>query len=304
MIKFIQKIQKRVKLLRRILQSQKNGKEYTQAASLITYIKEHRIRYYTASRYSKGNYCFMFGADWPKEYDVNYTGGGVFHDEKTDMRYLMHKGKKMYMKRKMPQKDCIGYYKTLLIEQDERSPHKYMSHDIDWKGKVVVDCGAAEGIFALEHIEELRHLYLLEPNEEWIEALQMTFAAYKDKVTIIDKFVGKNDSAEEVSLDYLFKHNIIRSKIDLLKMDIEGAEPDAIQGSMELLKESPGCVLYICEYHDGKHDTQINQLLKEYTCVRRQGLMFPMSLELSVPADELNTPLIRVGVAEFIKKEV
>lgn len=231
-------------------------------------------------------------------------GGGVLCGEKADMKYVMHKGKKMYMKKSMSQKACIGYYKTLLIEQDERSAHKYFSNDIDWKNKVVVDCGAAEGIFALEHIEEIKHLYLFEPDKEWIEALQMTFDAYQNKVTIFDKFVGRNNSEKEVSLDYLFKQNIISSKIDLLKMDIEGGEPDAIQGGIELLKESPGCVLYICEYHDGKHDTQINQLLKEYTCVRRQGLMFPMPLELSVPADELSAPLIRVGVAEFVKKVV
>lgn len=78
MNKIIHRISRRMRLLEKILQSQKSGTEYAEAASLITYIKKHKIRFYTASRRSKGNYCFIFGADWPKEYDkIAIRGGGI-----------------------------------------------------------------------------------------------------------------------------------------------------------------------------------------------------------------------------------
>ena len=57
--------------------------------------------------------------------------------------------------------DIPGMYKGLLIEQDERSAHRYVVSYSDLRNKVLLDIGAAEAIFALDTIEYVNHTYLL-----------------------------------------------------------------------------------------------------------------------------------------------
>ena len=47
-----------------------------------------------------------------------------------------------------------------------------------------MDAGCAEGYTSLEVVEEVDHLYLFECDEAWIEALEATFALWREKVTI------------------------------------------------------------------------------------------------------------------------
>ena len=62
---------------------------------------------------------------------------------------------------------------------------------------VLLDVGSAEGIFALTHIEKLKHVVLFERNAQWVEALEATFAPWKEKVTIIRKYVSDCDDRFE-----------------------------------------------------------------------------------------------------------
>ena len=76
-------------------------------------------------------------------------------------------------------------YRGLLIEQDKRSAHRYVDSYEELKGKTLLDIGAAEAIFTLDTIECIDHAYLFECDESWIEALEATFAPYKEKITIV-----------------------------------------------------------------------------------------------------------------------
>ena len=68
----------------------------------------------------------------------------------------------------------------------------------------------------------------MECDEEWVEALKCTFEPYKDKVTIIEKWLGESDSENTVSIDTLARNNKNIDKI-IVKMDIESKETDAIK---------------------------------------------------------------------------
>ena len=83
-------------------------------------------------------------------------------------------------------------------------------------------CIRDRGYSSLAIIEEAKHVYLFEQNEAWLEAIRATLEPWKDKVTMVQKYVSNRNSPKEQKLDDFF-----RDKPDehlFIKMDIEGAE--------------------------------------------------------------------------------
>ncbi|MGC9169004.1 MAG: FkbM family methyltransferase, partial [Desulfurella sp.] len=78
--------------------------------------------------------------------------------------------------------------------------------------------------------------------------------------TITDNFNEANQTIDVVSLDEFFKD---KEKPTLIKMDIEGAELEALTGAKEIItKYKPK--LQICIYHKPEHLWQIPMLLKDW----------------------------------------
>ena len=94
------------------------------------------------------------------------------------------------------------------MEQDRRSPHHYFNSVKEVTGKVFVDVGCAEGYSSLEIIEEAKHVYLFEQDEQWLEAIRATFEPWQDKVTIVQKYVSDHNSSREQTLDDFFNNQI------------------------------------------------------------------------------------------------
>ncbi len=69
---------------------------------------------------------------------------------------------------------------------------------------ILSDIGAAEGNFSLSVIDKVQHVYLFETDNDWIEALEKTFEPWKEKVSIIHKFVGNKDTDTCITLDSFF----------------------------------------------------------------------------------------------------
>ncbi len=214
----------------------------------------------------------------------NYDFVGKYKDLKIDVEYdliyklfyVYHKGKKLYFAHFLDTELKVReYYISLLIEQDFESPHKYLSSEFDVnEGDIVVDVGAAEGIFSLEIIEKASKVYLIESNSEWINALNETFRAYKKKVVIIRKYVTSTNEREFATLDQL-----IKEPVNFIKMDIEGYEWDALLGGKELIAQSQKLKCSICSYHSDFDETLIKCLLKDYglECSTTPGYMwFPI----------------------------
>lgn len=200
------------------------------------------------------NYPYL----WKKEYEYEkYT---VTLDESNNLPYVLHKNNRLYFKRNMLE-DASFIYKCLLIEQDERSAHRYVNSYQELKGKILLDIGAAEAVFTLDVIEYIDHAYLFECDENWIEALQATFAPWKEKITIIRKYVSDVNDDNNITLDEYFKD---KPTVNLfLKMDIEGYERKALKGCSSLLEKAENISGSICIYHLHDDEKVVQEILQE-----------------------------------------
>ena len=185
----------------------------------------------------------VFNYDFTDEYaDVDVP---VFEDDKNGLYYVMHAGKKMFFPKKYSEPEIKKYYKSLLLEQDVRSPHRYMDERVNvGLGDVIVDAGAAEGNFSLEVIDVAKKIYIIEPDDEWCEALSYTFEKYSDKVEIINGYLSSYDDGKYMMLD-----SVIHEPVDFIKMDIEGSEYEGLCGAVRVIEKSDKLRLSICSYH-------------------------------------------------------
>ena len=149
--------------------------------------------------------------------------------------------------------DGEKYVQNLMWEQQPGSPHLYTDKPLS--GNVLVDAGTCEGNFALRFVDNFNEIYLIEGDKKWSDALRKTFAPFGDKVHIIDKFLGRYDTENATCLDSIGIDNI-----DFLKMDIEGAEVDALLGGMDTLKRSKGN-MSICSYHRRNDEKNIKFIM-------------------------------------------
>lgn len=188
--------------------------------------------------------------------------GEVFWDDNYKLYYVIYNKKKMYLKRKYNTIEKVRrYYTSLLLEQDEQSPHRYLTNKFQLdKGSIVLDAGVAEGNFALDVIDLVDKIYLVEADSEWIEVLKYTFAPYMDKVEIIHGYLG--DKEGEISIDSI----IGEGRLDFLKMDIEGAELSALKGARKVL-DRENVKIDICTYHRENDYQDISTELDKYKYV-------------------------------------
>lgn len=185
-------------------------------------------------------YCYPFFDEYmEKTYSVS-------QDVKSGLYYGIYAGHRMYLSRKYDtQKKAEQYLRYIYMEQDCRSPHCYLAGDFQvGEGDIGIDIGAAEGVFALDVIGQVDHIYLIEADAGWCEALSWTFQEWQQKVTIIQGSVSDSEEGGQIVLDKLFGNR----QIDFMKMDIEGAEKRALTGAQRLLGKSMP-KLAVCTYH-------------------------------------------------------
>lgn len=148
----------------------------------------------------KKNPVSVFPYPFSQQYDQNDIE--VFLDEKLGLRYVLPDNKRLYFKRSFSDSDIQWAYNMLKMEQDVASPHRYLTADFQVdNGDVVVDAGAADGNFSLSVVEKAGAIYIFETESEWIEALEATFAPWKEKVHIVNKFISNVNDARNATLD-------------------------------------------------------------------------------------------------------
>lgn len=220
----------------------------------------------------------------------------IYLDSGSGLYYVVHKGKKMFMKRSFETiNDVKNYYYSLLIEQDQESPHHYLDDKFELPQRAIVaDVGAAEGIFTLDNIEKIEKAYVFECDEEWVEALEKTFEPYEKKVTIIQKYVGDYVDERSIRLDEYKKCGI-----NFIKMDIEGAECIALEGAKEIIGDSKNMECAICAYHAEYDEQAIRWMLSEYgmeTSTTDGYMWFPYDIKNK----KVSTKLVR-GIVRGVK---
>jgi hypothetical protein len=185
----------------------------------------------------------------------------VYKDKGKGLHYVLLDGKRLYFKKKWNKGRIRKSFIGLLREQDPICPHCYEKGNFKFdEGEVLVDVGAAEGNYALSVVEKASRIILFESDKNWIEALNATFKPWKDKVTIVNKFVGDVNNSDCVTLDDFFSR---REKISFIKIDVEGAESQLLKGCERILQEVRPLKLAICTYHKQDDEEQFTKLLNK-----------------------------------------
>lgn len=184
----------------------------------------------------------------------------VFTDDDSQLKYVLHEEKRLYFKRKWSVKRIQRAYNALQAEQDIASPHRYTDGNFNVKDNdILSDIGAAEGNFSLSVIDKVQHVYLFETDNDWIEALEKTFEPWKEKVSIIHKFVGNKDTDTCLTLDSFFSDD---SSVNFIKADVEGAERDLLYGAKRLINENKSMQIALCTYHRHDDDVVLTDILQ------------------------------------------
>ncbi len=201
---------------------------------------------------------------YPFEFSLEYSDVDIDYsfDDPSGLPYIVHHGKKLFFpKNTIHAYSLKKYYQGILIEQDSRCAHRYVQSYDELQDKVLIDAGAAEGVFTLDVIEKVKHAYLIECEEPWIEALQQTFSPWKEKVTIVKKYLSDLNDEKNRSIDNLLENETIDDLF--IKMDIEGAELSALKGAEKTLKKIKNISCSICTYHRKNDASQIKQFFEE-----------------------------------------
>jgi hypothetical protein len=190
-------------------------------------------------------------------------GAEVFTDNKNKTVYINQNGKPLYFAYEEAAEASL-LYAYLAAEQDPESPHRYISDELNSRIKsgefdTLIDIGGAEGNLSLELADRLKRIIIVEFEEKWQKPLSLTFAPYKEKTTIIQKFCSDKNDETCVTLDEMTK-GIDLSKA-IIKMDVEGAEAEVLCGGKNAI-ENAGCFL-VCTYHKEGDKEEFGKLFKE-----------------------------------------
>ena len=136
-------------------------------------------------RYGKTNFPY----DQLKQLETVDSG----FDKRLRMPYVIHHNKKLYFPKDLSEEEAVQKYRHYIEKENllggnytKKMPHCYQTERFKVnEGDVFVDVGAAEGLVALDVIDRVSKVYIIESERRWIKALRATFEPYKEKCVII-----------------------------------------------------------------------------------------------------------------------
>ncbi len=122
----------------------------------------------------------------------------------------------------------------------------------------------------IKNYPDFKKIYLIEPNELHIKIAQRDFGHINNiefincglgskKIEILDKQDNQNNcnhNFQAINIDTI--DNICKERVDFIKLDIEGAEQDTIDGAVNTIKKYKP-ILAICIYHKAEDWYKIPQ---------------------------------------------
>lgn len=171
-----------------------------------------------------------------------------------------------------------------LIVGETFDPHDwhYYEHPMTPVGPddIVLDIGAAEGLFSLSIVNRCKNIFLIEPNPSFNASLHLTFSRYLQlgKVKILNYALGSTEgtirltddggssmvsesgiACTMLTVDNLFEKE---NKIDFFKADVEGFELEILRGARMYIMQHQPKIAITC-YHPGNNYEEIIRFVKE-----------------------------------------
>jgi FkbM family methyltransferase len=146
------------------------------------------------------------------------------------------------------------------------------------KDDVVLDCGAAEGLFSLLALERCKRVFIAEPLPEFVESLTLTFSGIQ-RARLLPFALSKEDGEALLepagicsrittgfagirintrSIDSLFIENA--EDVTYIKADVEGHEIDLLKGGTRTIQRNTPKIS-IATYHNPEHAEWIARFL-------------------------------------------
>ena len=236
-------------------------------------------------------------AIFPYEFSSKYRQEEVVvsYDPEVKLRYIVHEGKSLYFRRGWSSARIRRAWSDLMKEQDPASPHRYLEGSFTpGSDDVVVDIGAAEGNFALSVVEKVKKIYILEYDRRWAEALRATFAPWKEKVEIVNKYAGDRNDASFVSIDSYFEN---REFPTFIKIDVDGAEDSVLRGCNNLFHSGKPMKVALCTYHRNDDEKIFTTFLENvgFTVTPSGGYM------IHFYDKKMKAPYLRRGIVRAVR---
>jgi FkbM family methyltransferase len=176
-------------------------------------------------------------------------------------------------------------------------------------GDVVIDCGADIGVFTRQALNRgASKVISVEPFPDKEPSLRRNFAREiaQGRVVVVPKGVWNKDDVLKIYGDSLItKHaaqgfdvplttldqivaELRLEKVDHIKFDIEGAEPQALEGAQQTIRRFKPRIVLATEHTADDYiqlPNQIRSYVPEYTaacelCLSREGKLRPLSVRL------------------------
>jgi hypothetical protein len=225
--------------------------------------------------YISSNKTTAFQRIYPYSFTNNYTYEKIKLYKENDSFYALKNGRKLYLGKEFAtEKEAKLYYQRLLIEQDEESPHRYLTENFHPEtDDIVFDIGGAEGNFSFDVIETCKKIYIFECDERWIEELKKTFSDYSDKVVFVNKFVDDHSDETHISIDDFVRENGLNDEHIFIKIDAEGSEVKILNGARKTLNKNT-VRLAVCSYHKNDDEKNIRAIFNGWNINHSRGYMF------------------------------
>lgn len=261
------------KMLRRISEYfSDNPNEAKQYISELSFMRKHGFRVFP----------YPYNITYVPEMDINYNLN-------FEMYYVNHLGKSLYFPRGMTKNQVMSYYMGLCKEQHIESPHRYFCENYEVTSEdLFVDVGAAEAMASIEVVSRAKRILIFECDPSWIEALNMTFEPWKNKVEIVCKYVSDEVTENTITLDEKLEEY---DGPIFIKMDIEGYEEKALIGAKDTL-EKPSTKIVCCTYHKNDSADKIKDFLQQ----RDMDTTFTNGYMVFHYDKEIAPPFFRKGV--------